>query len=108
MQEARCYQEVQEANNGCLEVQEETVGIWRCRRQAGGAEGKQWVSGGAQLRQGVGIWRCRLAQDSDICDDPFQTVPGPIPGSCIPAFTGTHSMPPIFKAERRKIETGFG
>ena len=27
-------EEVQEANNGCLEVQEETVGIWRCRRQA--------------------------------------------------------------------------
>ena len=23
------------------------------------------------------------------CDDPFQTVPGSIPGSCIPAFTGT-------------------
>ena len=55
-----------------------------------GAGGKQWA---------IGIWRCRRqtvciwikAQDSKkiSCDDPFQTVPGSIPGSCIPAFTGT-------------------
>ena len=54
------------------------------------AGGKQWA---------IGIWKCRRqaaciwieAQDSKkiSCDDPFQTVPGSIPGSCIPAFTGT-------------------
>ena len=57
-----------------------------------GAGGKQWA---------IGIWRCRRqaaciwieAQDSKkiSCDDPFQTVPGSIPGSCIPAFTGTRT-----------------
>ena len=31
---------------------------------------------------------CLEAQDSKK-DDPFQVVPGFIPGSCIPAFTGT-------------------
>ena len=36
---------------------------------------------------------CLEAQDSkkNYCNDPFQTVPGSIPGSCIPAFTGTRS-----------------
>ena len=61
---------------------------------SGGAEGKQWVSGGAQGREWVsgGTGGRLLAQDSEInlCDDPFQTVPGSIPSSCIPAFTGTH------------------
>ena len=61
----------------------------RCRRQTvlGGAEGKQWVSGGAQGREWVsgGTGGRLLAQDSEknLCDDPFQTVPGSIPGSCI-------------------------
>ena len=50
----------------------------------------QEVSGGKQW--GIGIWRCRRqaaciwikAQDGKkiSCDDPFQTVPGSIPGSC--------------------------
>ena len=61
---------------------------------SGGAEGKQWVSGGAQGREWVsgGTGGRLLAQDSEknLCDDPFQTVTGSIPGSCIPAFTGTH------------------
>ena len=50
---------------------------------SGGAQGREWVSGGTGGRL--------LAQDSEknLCDDPFQTVPGSIPGSCIPAFTGT-------------------
>ena len=56
---------------------------------SGGAEGKQWVSGGAQGREWVsgGTGGRLLAQDSEkknLCDDPFQTVPGSIPGSCIP------------------------
>ena len=59
-----------------------------------GAEGKRWVSGGAQGREWVsgGTGGRLLAQDSEknLCDDPFQTVPGSIPGSCIPAFKGTH------------------
>ena len=41
---------MQEANNGCLEVQEETVGIWR-------SGGKQWVL--EVQEETVGIWRCR-------------------------------------------------
>ena len=81
---------MQEANNGCLEVQEETVGIWSKQWISGGAEG---VSGGAQGKEWVsgGTGGRLLAQDSEknLCDDPFQTVPGSIPGSCIPAFTGT-------------------
>ena len=49
------------------------------------ASSGQLVSGGAGGRLLVS------AQDSKkiSCDDPFQTVPGSIPGSCIPAFTGT-------------------
>ena len=52
------------------------------------ASSEQLVSGGAGGRLLV-IWI--EAQDSKkiSCDDPLQTVPGSIPGSCIPAFTGT-------------------
>ena len=70
------YLEMQVASSGYLEVQEaswgcrrKAVGIWRCRGQA------------------VCVWRHRTAK-KNLCDDPFQTVPGSIPGSCIPAFTG--------------------
>ena len=57
---------------------------------SGGAEGKQWVSGGAQGREWVsGGTGGRQENKKNLCDDPFQTVPGSIPGSCIPAFTGT-------------------
>ena len=41
-----------------------------------------------------------LAQDSEknLCDDPFQTVPGSIPGSCIPAcFHRYPSISPSWK-----------
>ena len=37
------------------------------------------------------VWRHRTAKKNP-CDDPFQTVPGSIPGSCIPAFTGTRNI----------------
>ena len=51
-----------------------------------GAQGREWVSGGTGGRL--------LAQDSgkNLCDDPFQTVPGSIPGSSISAFTGTRIL----------------
>ena len=67
---------------------------------SGGAGGKQWVSGGAGGKQwvsgGAGGSLYLEAQDSkkNSFGDSFQTVPGSIsgsiPGSCIPAFTGTH------------------
>ena len=47
----RRQEEVQEANNGCLEVQEETGGAGGKQWISGGAEGKQWVSLGAQGRE---------------------------------------------------------
>ena len=85
-------------DSGNLEVQEASS-AW----VFGDAGGKQWVSGGARGKLGVqkeSSWYlevqevgcvCLEAQDSkkNLCDDPFQTVPGSIPGSCIPAFTGT-------------------
>ena len=53
--------------------------------------GVQEVSYGAGGKQrAIGIWRCRRQAVS--CDDPFLTVPGSIPGSCIPAFTGTRGI----------------
>ena len=59
---------------------------------SGGAEGKQLVSGGAGGRLCVSGGTGQ--QKKNYCDDPFQTVPGSIPGSCIPAFTGTlHNSP---------------
>ena len=36
------------------------------------------------------------------CDDPFQTVPGSIPGSCIPAFTGTPLLMTLVSQSRVK------
>ena len=85
-------------DSGNLEVQEASS-AW----VFGDAGGKQWVSGGARGKLGVqkeSSWYlevqeagcvCLEAQDSkkNLYDDPFQTVPGSIPGSCIPAFTGT-------------------
>ena len=64
------YLEVQEASCGCLGVQK--ASSWYLEVQGAGCV-------------------CLEAQDSkkNYCDDPFQTVPGSIPGSCIPAFTGT-------------------
>ena len=75
-------------DSGNLEVQEASS-AW----VFGDAGGKQWVSGGARGKLGVqkeSSWYLEV-QDSKInlYDDPFQTVPGSIPGSCIPAFTGT-------------------
>ena len=88
-------------DSGNLEVQEASS-AW----VFGDAGGKQWVSGGARGKLGVqkeSSWYlevqeagcvCLEAQDSkkNLCDDPFQTVPGSIPGSCIPAFTGTRDL----------------
>ena len=64
------YLEVQEARCGCLGVQK--ASCWYLEVQEAGCV-------------------CLEAQDSkkNYCDDPFQTIPGSIPGSCIPAFTGT-------------------
>ena len=64
---------------GIWRCKRQAVGVWECRRQAGGI----WRCRG----QAVCVWRHRTAN----CDDPFQTVPGSIPGSCIPAFTGTRN-----------------
>ena len=94
-------------DSGNLEVQEASS-AW----VFGDAGGKQWVSGGARGKLGVqkeSSWYlevqeagcvCLEAQDSkkNLYDDPFQTVPGSIPGSCIPAFTGTPSKGLLFKA----------
>ena len=51
------------------------------------ASSGQLVSGGAGGRLLVSGLRHSSKKIS--CDDPFQTIPGSIPGSCIPAFTGT-------------------
>ena len=97
----------------------QAAGICRCRRYTvgaggkqwvpGGAGGKQWVPGGAEAsngclevqepskrgkRQAMGAWKCRrqaasIWRQKIYSDDPFQTVPGSIPGSYIVAFTGT-------------------
>ena len=91
-------------DSGNLEVQEASS-AW----VFGDAGGKQWVSGGARGKLGVqkeSSWYlevqeagcvCLEAQDSkkNLCDDPFQTVPGSIPGSCIPAFTGPLYLPSL-------------
>ena len=52
------------------------------------ASSGQLVSGGAGGRPLVSGSRHRIAKKNS-CDDPFETVPGSIPSSCIPAFTGT-------------------
>ena len=70
------YLEVQEASCGCLGVQKASSRYLEVQ-EAGCV--------------------CLEAQDSkkNYCDDPFQTVPGSIPGSCIPAFTGTLQNPVV-------------
>ena len=67
----------------------QTVGVWRCTRVSGGTGGRL------------------LAQDSEknLCDDPFQTVPGSIPGSCIPAFTGTHCALSVCRQVQQMIKS---
>ena len=86
-------------DSGYLEVQEASS-VWAFgdaggkQWVSGGARGKLWVSGGAEGKQlvsgGAGGRLCVSGGKKSYCDDPFQTVPGSIPGSCIPAFTGTH------------------
>ena len=64
--------------NWYLEVQEASSG----QLVSGGAGGRLLVSGSRRAQPDSNKISCE-------CDDPFQTVPGSIPGSCIPAFTGT-------------------
>ena len=91
------YLEVQEASSGYQEVQKANS---RC------LEGHKAGSGYLEVQEEGCLHR---TVKKNLCDDPFQTVPGSIPGSYIPAFTGTRflnleNFQPLARFKVRKLQ----